>query len=124
MSNRTEHALTAAVTVGLAQAVYERSAGRATAMPALSAALAVALASLPDWLEPPVHPHHRQFCHSWVAVGCLLHGGHRLLRWRPQDPTQGAIRYLSLIGVLTYLTHLALDAQTPRSLPLMGRLTI
>lgn len=78
----------------------------------LSAMAAGAGACLPDLLEPANSPFHRGFFHS-VAAGALvayaISGKHTLqLGWF-------ARMLLWMVG-LGYLSHLAADATTPRSI--------
>jgi len=78
---------------------------------------------MPDILEPSLNnPNHRQFCHSVavLAVGGWLYA---LLRdWDGQSPTDRLVKHF-IMGVLAgYGSHLGLDATTPRSLPLLGKL--
>jgi membrane-bound metal-dependent hydrolase YbcI (DUF457 family) len=74
-----------------------------------------AAAMLPDLLEPAVHPWHRGFFHSVTAafaVACLLSETrkHRLPKFT---------RMLLLAAAAGYGSHLAADALTPRSIPLI-----
>jgi hypothetical protein len=32
------------------------------------------LETVPDLIEPAIHPHHRQFFHSWLFAGALAYG--------------------------------------------------
>lgn len=103
--------------------------------------------AMPDLLEPATSGHHRDFAHS-VTGGALLCASpiYALsVRWREQARALEASADLLLVesadraklaaqafwlnlaaGILVgflagYLSHLALDASTPRSLPLLGR---
>jgi len=78
--------------------------------------------SLPDLLEPALNPNHRQFFHS-VAFGMLMVGGLRqLYRWQPDESWQRLVRGATLIAGGAYLVHLAMDATTKKSIPLIGRI--
>jgi hypothetical protein len=78
--------------------------------------------SLPDLLEPAIHPNHRQFFHS-VAFGLMVAAGMgQLYRWAPDEPWQRVLRGTALIAGGAYLVHLLMDATTAKSLPLVGRL--
>jgi membrane-bound metal-dependent hydrolase YbcI (DUF457 family) len=78
---------------------------------------------LPDILEPAFkNPHHRQFFHSLAFVGMVGYGTKKVYDWNPEDNLEKAIRLLLLCASAGYLSHLVLDAATPRSLPLVGRL--
>lgn len=80
---------------------------------------AALLPSLPDVLEPAVHPNHRRFFHSVtfaVAVGCAMRRAHK---WETQDPRGQLARVAVLAGGAAYLAHLVRDAFTAKSLPLI-----
>lgn len=69
-------------------------------------------ALIPDVLEPATSPNHRAFCHSVVAglgVSWALCGQHTL-RCTPADRT------LLACAAAGYISHLAADAFTPRSI--------
>jgi membrane-bound metal-dependent hydrolase YbcI (DUF457 family) len=70
----------------------------------------------PDLLEPAVHSWHRGPCHSVAAGGAAAH-----LAWTPWigdgSPDLGTL--LVSFFALGYLSHLAMDACTPRSVPLL-----
>ncbi len=70
----------------------------------------------PDVLEPAVHSWHRGPCHS-VTVG----GAAARLAWAPWTVGGGPDLGTLLLGffALGYLSHLAMDACTPRSVPLL-----
>jgi inner membrane protein len=78
--------------------------------------------TLPDLIEPATSPHHRQFFHSLIFAGVMGYGLYRLYQWEPGSPEFKVIRMIGLIAGGAYLVHLALDATTKRSLPLLGRL--
>lgn len=82
-------------------------------------AAAACLPSLPDWFEPALHPNHRKFFHSLVVVAGLTYGMHRLYKWETQDELQRLIRVVGLVAGAAYLAHLARDAFTAKSLPLV-----
>jgi membrane-bound metal-dependent hydrolase YbcI (DUF457 family) len=71
----------------------------------------------PDALEPALHSWHRGPCHS-VALGGVAGRFALLPLLASQPPAFEAL----LIGffALGYISHLAMDAQTPRCLPLFG----
>jgi membrane-bound metal-dependent hydrolase YbcI (DUF457 family) len=100
----------------------------------------------PDILEPAICPRHRSLAHSWAAVfatvGVALGEAQAKCRtWaaecaaKSQDPTRSPLEQLffalaelfwrfvagALVGFRAgYVSHLALDCQTPASLPLLG----
>lgn len=92
-------------------------------------------AAAPDWIDPATTPNHRSVGHSVVfAGGGLVCAASQMNDWRSELHArsqaaffhgQSAQGYLFLVasGLLTglfmgYASHLALDATTPRSLPL------
>jgi inner membrane protein len=80
------------------------------------------LGTLPDILEPATSPNHRQFFHSWAFAALLAYGVYRAYRWEPEPASEKVLRALCLIAGGAYLVHVALDATTKRSLPLVGPL--
>lgn len=119
--NATAHQWSAALTAGLVLHADARARGQTTAWPIAGAGLAALATKLPDILEPAVNPHHRQFFHSLAFAGLLIAGGKKLYDWQPETDEGRFWRKAGLIGPGAYLCHLALDATTPRSLPLLGR---
>lgn len=83
---------------------------------AFFAAAGAAIAALPDLLEPAYHPNHRSLFHSVCCGGALAYGvwGKHSERWRDED------RHAARVGALAYLSHLLLDAGTPKSLPFIA----
>ena len=83
---------------------------------------ATILASLPDFVEPAIHPNHRQFFHSILfalGVGMAVYEAYH---WKPESTFEEIIRGLILIGGSAYLLHLVADALTRKSIPLVGKL--
>lgn len=79
--------------------------------------LSIPASLLPDLLEPATHPNHRGLCHSHLAVL----GGLKLVQdlWRnPSIPVEDKAIFTAL--AIATLSHLALDATTAKSLPLVG----
>ena len=91
-------------------------------MPIASAGIAACLGCVPDRLEPAIHPNHRQFFHSFAVGALLIYAGKKVYGWRPDDDLGKAMRYVALVGIAAYGVHLAMDALTKKSLPLVGRL--
>lgn len=119
--NASAHQWTTALATGAVLHSRECERGETTAWPLAGGGLAALLTKLPDILEPAVHPNHRQFFHS-VAFAALVAGGWKALYdWQPQSDDGRFWRKVAMIGAGAYLCHLALDALTPRSLPLIGR---
>jgi len=79
--------------------------------------------TLPDLVEPATNPLHRQFFHSLLFAGAMAYGLYRLYHWEPGSPELKVLRFVGLIAGAAYLVHLALDATTKRSLPLIGTMT-
>jgi inner membrane protein len=121
MANGNTHRLAAALTIGSVLGYVDAENKESTARPLVGAGLAVVLTNLPDLLEPAVHPHHRQFFHS-VAFCCLVGwGAYEVYKWEPDEEWKQAARFALLVGGGALLIHLALDALTKRSLPLIGK---
>lgn len=120
--NAATHRAGAVVAMSASLALEANTDSKFDAIEALTSILiARGAASLPDWLEPATSPNHRQLFHSWLAlggVGLLLRWLHR---WQPDDPLMRLVRLAGKAVCIAYLAHLALDALTPRSLPLIGR---
>ena len=117
--NAAAHRLGAALTVGGFSAYNEyQKSGEISAQPLLHAGLAAACGTLPDLLEPAHHPNHRQFFHSFAFASATAYGLYRAFQWQPEEPWQKHLRTLTLIAGGAYLVHLAMDATTPKSLPL------
>jgi len=72
-----------------------------------------AAACLPDLLEPSTNnPNHRGFFHSVVIAAVVLYS----IKGKHSRGLPPAFKvFLSIVGY-SYLSHLALDALTPRSL--------
>ncbi len=122
MANASAHRLVTALAIGMIVAYHESQSGQTSAWPFVAAGLAGALGTLPDILEPALHPNHRQFFHSIVAAVGIGEAMRRLYQWQPETPSINVLRTLLLIGGGAYLTHLAMDALTSKSLPLVGTL--
>jgi len=90
--------------------------------PAAAIPVGAFLGRLPDMIEPALgNPNHRQFFHSVAALGLLAAGMRKVYHWEPQDEVEKILRGVLLVGGAAYLSHLALDALTSRSLPFVGR---
>lgn len=120
--NAAAHQLTAGAAVGLFLADRQQRTGEAMVHPVLGGLAASVLTKLPDMLEPATSPHHRQFFHS-LGVACVLAvGAHKLHQWQPGDRRGRFVKAVGLLTISGYLIHLALDATTAKSLPLIGKL--
>lgn len=76
----------------------------------LGAAAGLVGSAIPDILEPATNPNHRAFFHSYTAAifsnSTIAYGWER----------EGVIKTAFCAG---YCSHLALDAITPKSLPII-----
>jgi len=121
MPNALTHQFVAALTVGGCVAQLEATEGKKTMAPLGGAALAAICTNLPDKLEPAIHPHHRQFFHSVAFVGMLGLGMYKLYKWETKTGQEDLLKFCLLVVGGSYLIHLAMDACTRRSLPLLGK---
>lgn len=122
MANGITHQLVAVTVVGTACLHSESIQQETSGKPLAGAALAAALTNLPDVLEPALHPKHRQFFHSWAFAGILGLAAHKIYKWEPENGFDESVRFVLLVGAGAYLLHLLLDAGTPKSLPLIGKM--
>lgn len=122
MANKTAHQLTAALVIGSVCLKAESSQEQMSAKPLFGAVLGATLTNLPDVLEPALHPNHRQFFHSVAFASLIGIAAYKTYRWAPDNQLDRAIRFVLLAGLGAYAVHLALDATTPKSLPLFGKL--
>jgi membrane-bound metal-dependent hydrolase YbcI (DUF457 family) len=120
MSKGTTHQLVAAAGIGVILGHLEETTREPSPKPLIGAGLAALLTNLPDLLEPALHPQHRQFFHSVAFVGLIGLAGYKLYTWEPGDDWEKVLRFLLLVGCGAVLVHLAMDALTKRSLPLVG----
>ncbi len=122
MPNRSAHSVIGGVAVGLGIAYADSRNKTLTLKPVAGGVIAALSSSLPDMLEPAIHPHHRQFFHS-LAFGTLLgYGAYKLYKWEPTEEAHKIARYLLLIILSAYLLHLLMDSFTSKSIPLIGKL--
>ncbi len=120
MACAIEHAQFNFVAVACACAVVRDREGRpADVTPFAMGAAAACLPSLPDVIEPALHPNHRKFFHSVTVFAALGYGLHRLYQWETEDDWQRLARMVGLIAGAAYLAHLTRDAFTAKSLPLI-----
>lgn len=122
MSSGSTHQMMAAVMVGgaclCAEGNQEKKAGKSL----IGAVLAAVMTKLPDVLEPAIHPNHRQFFHSIAFASMLGMATNKVYRWQPEDEIDKEVRFALLVGASAYFIHLFLDAGTPKSIPLIGKL--
>ena len=119
--NAQAHSFAAFITVATASAAEERQRGVSTLRPLFDGLAASVATGLPDKLEPPVNPNHRQFFHSLFFAGVVGYATYKAWQWEPTDDWQELARWALLIGGAAYLTHLALDFTTAKSLPGFGQ---
>lgn len=70
----------------------------------------------PDGFEPALHPCHRGIAHS-VAAGAV--GLHTFMNSSWVAEAEPALNLVMAFMALGYLSHLFLDGQTPKGLPLL-----
>ena len=122
MPSGSTHQIAGAL-AGLGICLVDDSGEKQEPLPPLAAATVGALVGkLPDQLEPALHPNHRQFFHCVLVFGLLGYGIDQAYCWEPQSTTDVWVRRALLVAGASYLSHLALDALTKRSLPLVGNL--
>lgn len=74
-----------------------------------------AIACVPDILEPALNPNHRGFLHSSLTFAGAYYAGVKI--WK-SSTLKSDDKTKLLIALLAYLSHLTLDAATPKGLPL------
>jgi inner membrane protein len=121
MSSGTVHRTVAASAIGVVLLKHDVDRGELTLKPLAGSLLAALATNLPDILEPATNPNHRQFFHSFVFAGAIGYGLKMAHDWQPEDKLEELLRFGVLVAGYAYLTHLALDAMTAKSLPLLGR---
>lgn len=120
--NAAQHRISAAVALAAVGASIAPSEQDRLPHSAVGCVGGYCLGTLPDLIEPATSPHHRQFFHGLLFAAALGYGIYRAYKWEPATSRDKFIRGLILIGGGAYLVHLTLDATTPRSLPIIGRL--
>jgi membrane-bound metal-dependent hydrolase YbcI (DUF457 family) len=104
----------------VATAAVQQQEGRPVDGSALAmGAAAACFPSLPDLVEPAVHPNHRRFFHSVTFATVVGYAMHRAYKWETRRPLERAARIALVIGGAAYLAHLVRDAFTIKSLPLI-----
>jgi len=71
----------------------------------------------PDKIEPASNPNHRGFFHSYSLWCLLAFSVYRIIKDRNNEKIW---KYLAIIGFVGYSSHLMLDMETPKSLPILG----
>lgn len=100
----------------------EKQEGKSTHAPLTGSVVAAICTNIPDILEPAVNPHHRQFFHSLAFAGMVGYGMYKTYEWNPETEFDKFTRFCILVAGAGILIHLAMDSNTPRSLPLLGKI--
>ena len=119
MANATAHRLGAAITIAGLSTYVEHKNGKHSPAPLAHGTLAGMLGTLPDLIEPACHPNHRRFFHSLTFAALLISALYRLYQWKTEDELLKLLKCLGLIAGGAYLVHLAMDATTAKSLPII-----
>lgn len=120
--NRSAHAIGAALGVGGFHACWEKNQkGAVSFAPLASAGIASLFGSSPDWIEPAIHPNHRQFFHSLAFAGLVIYGLKRTYDWKTESDGQKLLKFVLLSAGGAYLVHLLMDASTSKSIPVFGK---
>lgn len=120
MACAAEHAQFNFLAVMTATAIVRsREGAPVDGLPVAMGAAAALMPSLPDLLEPAVHPNHRKIFHSFAMAATVTFGLRQAYKWDPKTDWERLIRFLVLAGGAAYLGHLARDAFTAKSLPLV-----
>jgi membrane-bound metal-dependent hydrolase YbcI (DUF457 family) len=118
--NGPTHRLVAGLGISAAAAHLEQQNGaQPTAMPLAAGVVGAFCTNLPDILEPATSPNHRRVFHSVACAVVLIVGFKKAWDWKPEGDLRKLLRFVALAGTAGYLAHLALDATTKRSLPLI-----
>ncbi|MCF6251083.1 MAG: metal-dependent hydrolase [Methylococcaceae bacterium] len=125
MTNGVTHSIIGGLS-GLAVSIFDTDdQGRSIHNPVVAVAAGTFFGTLPDILEPALrNPHHRQFSHSFTVLVALGYGLKKVYKWQPKDNIDEVLRGFMLCAGVAYISHLLLDASTPRSLPLLGKIQI
>ena len=120
MSCAAQHAGFNLIACTLAGLAVQHNEGKPSSATALGLGLATAaLPTLPDVIEPALHPNHRKFFHSITFAAGVAYGVHRAYRWKTESELEELLRIAAMIAGAAYLGHLALDALSAKSLPLI-----
>jgi hypothetical protein len=124
MACGTAHRMVAGGSIWLLLAYLESKLEKKkqTAKPIIGGGLGALCGTLPDLVEPALHPNHRQFFHSLLFAGVIAYGGYKLYKWRSDEEWQKWLRFGGMVAIGAYLIHLMMDGTTPKSLPLVGKL--
>lgn len=120
MANGKTHLMVGAVSGIALAAIDKKNESTYFSDPLVAGAVGGFFGKLPDLIEPATNPNHRQFFHSVVVFGALIAGCKKMYEWSPEDDFGKALRAVVLVGGVAYMSHLALDALTKKSLPVIG----
>jgi inner membrane protein len=118
MSDSEKHLLFGAILGGTTYLLMRRLVRQEARWPGFLGCICAgaALALLPDALEPATSPNHRQFFHSLTALSGLVYGASKVLT----SPTLAEDEKTWLLAATSgYVSHLLMDAATPKSLPIV-----
>lgn len=123
MPNALAHRISAAAVMAIAAKDISDRDHTDHWRPTLAACGGAVFGTLPDILEPALsNPHHRQFFHSVACAAAVGYLCYRLYEWKPETPAEQIMRGVLLLAGGSFLTHLAMDALSPRGLPLLGQI--
>jgi inner membrane protein len=83
-------------------------------------AVGLVAGTVPDALEPAIHPNHRALCHS-MALGGGLAKFALVNCCKENGDWEEFLKILAAVATVCYVTHLVADACTPKGLPLLHR---
>ena len=123
MANGMTHSVVGGLS-GLVVTILDNNKdGDNTHNPLLATSVGTLFGKFPDILEPAQNnPHHRQFFHSLVVLAAVGYGLKKAYKWQPKDNFNSLLRGVILFAGAGYISHLLLDAATPQSLPIMGKI--
>jgi inner membrane protein len=121
MPNGTDHRFVAAASAFSVAAANWSPENHWSKHPLVAACVASGCGTLPDLVEPATSPHHRQFFHSVLFAAALGLALYQTYQWEPETEVGQILRRVALLAGGAYLIHLAMDATTARSLPLIGK---
>lgn len=119
MASGRTHALTGAA-IGISACwLYSwlRGEDMTLARVALGACGGAFVGCLPDILEPADNPNHRSTFHSTFVAGLVGYASHTIISSSTHTHEE---KLIAAVAGSAYLSHLALDSQTPKGLPLVA----
>ena len=127
MPNRNSHIIAGALSGAAVPLVFPRDAEEQVVDLLGEILLSISAGSvagiLPDVLEPPSSPNHREFFHSFAFGALLGYGGVKTFQYLKDkftslDKTQRFFLIVALVVIGAYIIHLVMDSFTAKSLPL------